>query len=247
MSGCRRGSLSASCAVLSTRHCTHPCRGVRVYGAGHRSPGTLRTGSADGCPPRAVAARRGGPRTFDRHHARSLQLPNPCSARAPCTRRWEPSASAWRRPDPPQGFGSMIRTSGSVQRGAITAACGHPVHMADRPIPTDDELQQRLTPLQYEVTQHAATEHAFSGTYWNVDDAGTYHCIVCDEPLFSSETKYDAGCGASPPTPSIPTRSHARRIGRTACSASRQCARTAAPTSAMCSPMARGRPATASA
>jgi peptide-methionine (R)-S-oxide reductase len=67
--------------------------------------------------------------------------------------------------------------------------------MADRPIPTDDELKQRLTPLQYEVTQHAATERAFSGEYWNVDDDGTYHCIVCDEPLFSSDTKYDAGCG----------------------------------------------------
>lgn len=72
---------------------------------------------------------------------------------------------------------------------------GHPVGMADRPIPTDDELRQRLTSIQYEVTQHAATERPFSGEYWNVDDDGTYHCIVCDEPLFSSETKYDAGCG----------------------------------------------------
>lgn len=67
--------------------------------------------------------------------------------------------------------------------------------MADRPIPTDDELRQRLTPIQYEVTQRAATERPFTGEYWNVDDDGTYHCIVCDEPLFSSETKYDAGCG----------------------------------------------------
>ena len=67
--------------------------------------------------------------------------------------------------------------------------------MADRPIPSDDELRQRLTPLQYEVTQRAATERAFSGEYWNVDDDGTYHCVVCDEPLFSSGTKYDAGCG----------------------------------------------------
>lgn len=67
--------------------------------------------------------------------------------------------------------------------------------MADRPVPKDDELRQRLTPIQYEVTQHAATERPFTGEYWNVDDDGTYHCIVCDEPLFSSETKYDAGCG----------------------------------------------------
>ena len=67
--------------------------------------------------------------------------------------------------------------------------------MADRPIPTDDELRERLTPIQYEVTQHAATERPFTGEYWNVDDDGTYHCVVCDEALFSSDTKYDAGCG----------------------------------------------------
>jgi peptide-methionine (R)-S-oxide reductase len=67
--------------------------------------------------------------------------------------------------------------------------------MADRPIPTDDELKQRLTPLQYEVTQRAGTERAFSGAYWDVKDPGTYHCVVCHEPLFSSETKYDSGSG----------------------------------------------------
>jgi peptide-methionine (R)-S-oxide reductase len=67
--------------------------------------------------------------------------------------------------------------------------------MADRPIPTDDELKQRLTPLQYEVTQRAGTERAFSGAYWDIKDPGTYHCVVCHEPLFSSETKYDSGSG----------------------------------------------------
>ena len=87
----------------------------------------------------------------------------------------------------------MIETRGSECTQGVDP--GHPVRMADRPIPTDDELRQRLTPMQYEVTQRAATERAFSGEYWNVDDDGTYHCIVCDEPLFSSETKYDAGCG----------------------------------------------------
>jgi peptide-methionine (R)-S-oxide reductase len=59
----------------------------------------------------------------------------------------------------------------------------------------DPELRQRLTPLQYEVTQHAATERAFSGEYWNEHADGMYHCIVCDAPLFSSATKYDSGCG----------------------------------------------------
>ena len=61
--------------------------------------------------------------------------------------------------------------------------------------PTDDELRARLTPLQYEVTQRAGTERAFSGEYWDCKDSGTYHCIVCDEALFASQTKYDSGTG----------------------------------------------------
>lgn len=67
--------------------------------------------------------------------------------------------------------------------------------MAARPIPTDDELRERLTPIQYEVTQKASTERPYTGTYWDITEAGTYRCVVCDEELFSSETKYDAGCG----------------------------------------------------
>ena len=45
------------------------------------------------------------------------------------------------------------------------------------------------------MTQHAGTERAFTGAYWNTKDPGTYHCIVCDAPLFSSETKYESGSG----------------------------------------------------
>lgn len=67
--------------------------------------------------------------------------------------------------------------------------------MAERAIPSDEELKQRLTPLQYEVTQRGGTERAFSGVYVDAEDPGTYHCIVCDEPLFSSETKYHSGSG----------------------------------------------------
>jgi peptide-methionine (R)-S-oxide reductase len=59
----------------------------------------------------------------------------------------------------------------------------------------DDDLRTRLTPLQYEVTQRQATERAFTGEYWDCHDDGTYHCVVCDEPLFSSETKYESGSG----------------------------------------------------
>ncbi len=57
------------------------------------------------------------------------------------------------------------------------------------------ELRQRLDPEQFEVTQYAGTERAFTGKYWDVWTDGTYHCVVCDEELFTSDTKFDAGCG----------------------------------------------------
>jgi len=59
----------------------------------------------------------------------------------------------------------------------------------------DAELRDRLTPQQYQVTQQAGTERAFTGEYWNCHDDGTYHCIVCDAPLFSSDTKFESGTG----------------------------------------------------
>lgn len=57
------------------------------------------------------------------------------------------------------------------------------------------ELRERLTPEQYHVTQEAGTERAFTGEYWDTKAKGVYHCRVCDEPLFSSDTKYDSGTG----------------------------------------------------
>lgn len=65
----------------------------------------------------------------------------------------------------------------------------------DAQVPDDAALRERLTDLQYQVTQNAGTERAFSGIYHDTTDKGVYHCIVCDAELFSSETKYDAGCG----------------------------------------------------
>ena len=59
----------------------------------------------------------------------------------------------------------------------------------------DADLRARLTAQQYQVTQQAGTERAFTGEYWNCHDDGTYHCVVCDVPLFSSDTKYDSGTG----------------------------------------------------
>jgi peptide-methionine (R)-S-oxide reductase len=58
-----------------------------------------------------------------------------------------------------------------------------------------EELRRRLDDLQWHVTQEAGTERAFSGRYWDCHDDGTYHCVVCDTPLFRSDTKYESGTG----------------------------------------------------
>jgi peptide methionine sulfoxide reductase msrA/msrB len=61
--------------------------------------------------------------------------------------------------------------------------------------PADDVLRKTLTPLQYQVTQKAATEPAFKNTYWDEKRDGIYVDAVTGEPLFSSKDKFDSGTG----------------------------------------------------
>jgi methionine-R-sulfoxide reductase len=67
--------------------------------------------------------------------------------------------------------------------------------MTDYRKPDDDELRARLTPLQYEVTQHDGTERPFRNEYWNNHEPGIYVDVVSGEPLFSSLDKFDSGTG----------------------------------------------------
>lgn len=60
---------------------------------------------------------------------------------------------------------------------------------------TEDELRKRLTPMQYHVTQERGTESAFSGEFTHHQDEGSYACVVCGTPLFSSDKKFDSGSG----------------------------------------------------
>lgn len=61
--------------------------------------------------------------------------------------------------------------------------------------PDDAGLKQRLTPLQYQVTQKEGTEPAFANEYWDEHRDGIYVDVVSGEPLFSSRDKYDSGSG----------------------------------------------------
>lgn len=61
--------------------------------------------------------------------------------------------------------------------------------------PSDDELRERLTPLQWKVTQEDATERPFANEYWDNKEEGIYVDVASGEPLFSSKEKYKSGTG----------------------------------------------------
>ncbi len=63
------------------------------------------------------------------------------------------------------------------------------------PKPSDAELKQKLTALQYDVTQGKHTERSFSNEYWDNFAPGIYVDITTGEPLFSSKDKFESGCG----------------------------------------------------
>ena len=67
--------------------------------------------------------------------------------------------------------------------------------MAEKVAKTEQEWKEQLSPEQYQVTRQCGTERAFTGKYWNTKDKGTYNCVCCGEPLFSSDTKFNSGTG----------------------------------------------------
>jgi peptide-methionine (R)-S-oxide reductase len=67
--------------------------------------------------------------------------------------------------------------------------------MADKIVKSKEEWKRELTPEQYYVTREHGTERPFTGEYNATKDKGTYRCVCCGNPLFSSDTKFESGTG----------------------------------------------------
>lgn len=60
---------------------------------------------------------------------------------------------------------------------------------------TDQEWRDQLSPEQYRITRRKGTEMAFTGEYCHAHEAGKYHCVCCDAPLFDSSIKFESKSG----------------------------------------------------
>lgn len=67
--------------------------------------------------------------------------------------------------------------------------------MKRKVIKTDEEWRRELTPEQYEVARQKGTERPFTGKYHRSKERGMYKCAACGNELFSSDAKFDSGCG----------------------------------------------------
>jgi len=67
--------------------------------------------------------------------------------------------------------------------------------MTDRIARDESTWREQLTPEQFRVTRGKGTEAPFSGAYWDHKEPGVYRCVCCGLELFSSQSKFDSGCG----------------------------------------------------
>lgn len=90
---------------------------------------------------------------------------------------------------------NFICTLGSISFISSYSSAQQQSQDLKRVVKTDAEWKKILTPMQFYVTRQKGTERAFTGPYWNNKEKGTYKCVCCNTPLFSSETKFESGTG----------------------------------------------------
>ena len=95
--------------------------------------------------------------------------------------------------DGARGDGERAETQQTTTAAAGRETGGWSMETFDKP--SDEELKERLTPMQYQVTQHEGTEPPFRNEYWDNHEPGIYVDVVSGEPLFSSEDKFESGTG----------------------------------------------------
>jgi peptide-methionine (R)-S-oxide reductase len=91
--------------------------------------------------------------------------------------------------------GGEKQAGGDAGKGPATQATTSPAEMLKPVVKTDEEWRKILTPEQYKVLRQKGTERAFTGEYDHKFDKGSYVCAACGLELFTSETKFDSGCG----------------------------------------------------
>jgi peptide-methionine (R)-S-oxide reductase len=98
-----------------------------------------------------------------------------------CLGAWSLSTSCTAQPPSGQTSPPQSTTKRKMNTPAVTK--------------TEAEWRALLTPEQYRVAREQGTERAFSGIYWDEHRRGTYNCVCCHQPLFTSSTKFESGTG----------------------------------------------------
>jgi peptide-methionine (R)-S-oxide reductase len=87
---------------------------------------------------------------------------------------------------------AAVQETAQKERKSMTDEKTEP---SEKVVKSEEEWRKQLTPEQYRVLRHQGTERPFTGQYWNHHEDGSYTCAGCGEVLFTSNTKFDSGCG----------------------------------------------------